>query len=98
MWRVVLSQGMGQQEDVTAARNALRALERAAAAVAGHYGDRVDAKRLRMDVERVAQDLDLLCGRENVPSAAPRLQVIEDTAYPQDFWMDAEDEGLGGGR
>jgi hypothetical protein len=37
-------------------------------------------------------------GRENVPAAAPRLQVIEDTAYPQDFWMDAEDEGLGGGR
>ena len=89
---------MGQQEDVTAARNALRALERAAGALAAHYGDSVDGKRLRMDVERIAQDLDLLCGRENVTAAAPRLQVIEDTAYPQDFWMDAEDEGLGGGR
>jgi hypothetical protein len=89
---------MAQPEDVIAARNALRALERAAAAVAAHYGESVDARRLRVDVERVAQDLDLLCGRENVPTAAPRLQVIEDTAYPQDFWMDAEDEGLGGGR
>ena len=89
---------MGQPEDVSAVRSALRALERAAAAVAAHYPDSVDARRLRTDVERVAQDVDLLCGRENVPAAAPRLQVIEDTAYPQDFWMDAEDEGLGGGR
>ncbi|MFN2540296.1 MAG: hypothetical protein ABR549_19375, partial [Mycobacteriales bacterium] len=87
-----------QHDDIAAARNALRALERAVAAVAGHYADSVDAKRLRMDVERVSQSLDLLCGRENVPPAAMRLQVIEDTAYPQDFWMDAEDEGLGGGR
>jgi len=93
---------MGQPEDVNAARNALRALERAAAALAAHYGDSVDARRLRTDVERVAQDLNLLCGSDaetgNGAAAAPRLQVIEDTAYPQDFWMDAEDEGLGGGR
>jgi len=93
---------MGQQDDVSAARNALVALERAVAALVGHYaengGDSVDAKRLRLGVERVAQDLDLLVGPVNVPSPAPRLQVIEDTAYPQDFWMDAEDEGLGGGR
>jgi hypothetical protein len=89
---------MGQQDDVLAARNALRALQRAAVAVAAHYGDSVDAKRLLMDLERVSTDLDLLCGNESVAAAAPRLQVIEDTAYPQDFWMDAEDEGLGGGR
>ncbi len=93
---------MAQPEDVLAARNALRALERALAAVASHYqvngGDSVDAKRLRMDLERVSQDLDLLVGHDNEAAAAPRLQVIEDTAYPQDFWMDAEDEGLGGGR
>ena len=89
---------MGQQEDVASARDALRALDRATAAVSSHYGDSVDAKRLRLDVERVSQDLDLLCGSENTPPPALRLQVIEDTAYPQDFWMDAEDEGLGGGR
>ena len=86
------------QRDIAAARQAVRAVERAAAQVAAHYGDSTDATRLRMDVERVVQDLDLLCGPANVPSPAPRLQVIEDTAYPQDFWMDAEDEGLGGGR
>ncbi|MCU1603230.1 MAG: uncharacterized protein JWM40_1735 [Frankiales bacterium] len=89
---------MAQPEDVLAARNALRALDRALATVSAHYGDSVDAKRLRMDLERVSHDLDLLVGHENEAAAAPRLQVIEDTAYPQDFWMDAEDEGLGGGR
>jgi hypothetical protein len=51
-------------------------------------------------VERVGQDLDLLCGSTPAPApVAPQpLQVIDDTAYPQDFWMDAEDEGLGGSR
>ena len=89
---------MALADDVTAARNAARALERATAQLVGSYGDDVDARRLRVDVERVLQDLDLLCGAENTTPAAPHLQVIEDTAYPQDFWMDAEDEGLGGGR
>ncbi|MCW2501389.1 MAG: uncharacterized protein JWN87_3065 [Frankiales bacterium] len=90
---------MAVQDDVTTARDALRALERAVATVSGHYGDAVDARRLRLDLERVSQDLDLLCGRDSAPPppAAP-LQVIDDTTYPQDFWMDAEDEGLGGGR
>jgi hypothetical protein len=89
---------MALHDDVNAARTAARALERAVAALTGHYPGSVDATRLTMGVERVVQDLDLLCGRENTVPAAPRLQVIEDTAYPQDFWMDAEDEGLGGGR
>ena len=89
---------MGVQDDVTAAREAVRALERAVAAVAGHYPQSVDARRLQSDVARVAEDLHLLAGQ--TPSTPPpkRLEVIDDTAYPQDFWMDAEDEGLGGGR
>ena len=89
---------MPLHDDVNAARNAVRALERAVAALAGHFGDSVDVTRLRTDVERAAQDLELLVGPQTSEPAAPRLQVIDDTAYPQDFWMDAEDEGLGGGR
>jgi hypothetical protein len=89
---------MARQDDVTAAREGVRALERAVATLSGHYGDSVDVRRLKVDVERLRQDLDLLCGQEHTPSPAPRLQVIDDTAYSQDFWMDAEDEGLGGGR
>jgi hypothetical protein len=88
---------MAVQDDVAALREALRALESAAGAVAAHHGHSVDARRLTGDVERVRQDLELLCGQEVVPQP-PALQVISDDAYPQDFWMDAEDEGLGGGR
>ena len=88
---------MAVQEDVAALRSAVSALEQAAGAVSRQYGDSLDVRRLRADVDRVRQDVDLLCGQEQVVSA-PQLQVIEDTAYPQDFWMDSEDEGLGGGR
>lgn len=87
---------MAVQDDVARAREAVRSLEQAVATVTGHYPDSVDARRLRSDVARVAEDLHLLVGQE--PAAAPReLEVIEDTVYPQDFWMDADDEGLGGG-
>ncbi len=88
---------MAVQEDVHALRVALLALENAVRVVARHHSDHVDAHRLMLDVDRVRQDVELLCGQA-APPAAPRLQVIDDTAYPQDFWMDAEDEGLGGGR
>lgn len=88
---------MTVHDDVKRAREAARALEQAVTTLTSHYADNVDARRLRTDVERVVIDLDLLCGQEP-PPVAPVLQVIDDTVYPQDFWMDAEDEGLGGTR
>jgi len=88
---------MAVQEDVATAREAVRALEQAVAAVTGHYPDSVDARRLRSDVARVAEDLHLLVGREPAPQPQRPLEVIDDRVYPQDFWMDADDEGLGGG-
>jgi hypothetical protein len=36
--------------------------------------------------------------REDAPPPGQRLQAIEDTAYPQDFLMAAEDEAFGGVR
>jgi hypothetical protein len=92
---------MTVHDDATAAREAVSALERAVQALAGHYGDGVDARRLKSDVERVAQDLELLCGQDSPPVppvAPPPMTIIDDRVYSQDFWMDAEDEGLGGGR
>jgi hypothetical protein len=89
---------MAVQDDAAAARSALRALELTVATLTRHFGEAVDARRLRADVERIALDLDLLTGPGTSGATPPRLQVIEDTAYPQDFWMDAEDEGLGGSR
>ena len=88
---------MPVQDDVAAARDAVRALERAVAAVAGHYPQSVDARRLQSDVARVAEDLHLLAGQPPTPPPPTRLEVIDDRVYPQDFWVDADDESMGGG-
>ena len=82
-------------DDVAAARRAVVALEQAAAAVSRHFDDTVDVRRLRADVDRLSGDLDLLCGAPPAVAPARVLEVIDDTAYSHDFWMDAEDEGLG---
>ena len=89
---------MAVQDDVAALRDAVRSLEQASAAVTRQLGDGIDTRRLSLDVDRVKEDVELLCGPAKAPAAPPRLEVIDDTAYPQDFWMDSEDEGLGGGR
>jgi len=91
---------MAVQDDTQAARRELAALERTVAVLARHYGDTVDVRRLRADVDRVAEDVDLLCGRHApaAPDQGPERQVIDDSAYAHDFWMDAADEGLGGSR
>jgi len=82
------------QDDVAAARRAVVALEEASAQVARHYDDTVDVRRLKADVARLSGDLDLLCGAaQSAPPA--ELEVIDDSEYAHDFWMDAEDEGLG---
>jgi hypothetical protein len=86
-------------DDVAAARRAVAGLERAAQALVRHYGDTLDARRLLADVGRLGADLDLLCGvaAAAAPAAAPppAREVIADTSYTHDFWMDAEDEGVG---
>jgi hypothetical protein len=82
------------QDDVAAARRAVVDLEQATAAVSRHYQDTVDVRRLKADVERLSADLDLLCGAPPATRTEP-LEVIPDTEYSHDFWMDAEDEGLG---
>ena len=97
---------MGKQEDIAAARGLVRTLDKAIAALTRHYPDGVDVRRLRDDAGRLDTDLDLLCGATAPASPAPRAptapkappsvrEVIADSAYARDFWMDAEDEGLG---
>lgn len=85
-------------DDISAARRAVRSLEQVATALLRHYGDTPDTRRLQADVGRLADDLDLLCGREAPAAPAPPpppREVIPDSSYTHDFWMDAEDEGLG---
>lgn len=88
---------MSRAEDVAAARRAVRSVELATATIGVHFGDTVDVRRLRADVSRLSQDLDLLCGSEPAAPPAPAAvrEAIADTSYVHSFWMDAEDEGLG---
>ncbi len=89
-------------EDIATARRAVHGVERAVQTLVRHYGDTVDGRRLVSDVGRLGTDLDLLCGTGPAPAPAaqpaappPSREAIPDTPYERDFWMDAEDEGLG---
>ena len=91
---------MGKQEDIAAARGLVRTLDKAITALTRHYPNGVDVRRLCADAERLDADLDLLCGATAPASPGPAgpppmREVIADSGYARDFWMDAEDEGLG---
>lgn len=90
---------MPVQDDVNAVRKAVTALKQAVDGLARHYADSNDVRRLRTDVSRLSEDVDLLCGtalpRPAAPSETVPREIIADTSYAHDFWMDAEDEGLG---
>lgn len=53
---------MSLEDDVAAARAAVDELERATARLTGHFRDSVDVRRLRLDVARLREDIDLVCG------------------------------------
>ena len=91
-------------DDIAAARRAVQGVERAVQTLVQHYGDAVDRRRLLTDVGRLSTDLDLLCGPASAhapapgpqrATATPQREVIPDAPYARDFWMDAEDEGIG---
>lgn len=65
--------GMSLEDDMAAARAAVDELERAAARVTGHFRDSVDVRRLRLDVSRVREDIDLVSGGR--PAAVRGLSV-----------------------
>ena len=77
---------MSLDQDVAAARGAVDALEQACNQVARHYRETVDARRLRVDVARLREDLTLLCG-------APRLHPY-DPPSGSPSWDDGFDESI----
>jgi hypothetical protein len=77
---------MSLEQDVETARQALEAFERACAPVTRHFGDTVDARRLRGDITRVRDDLTLLCGAKPHTVHEPFAGV----------YGDGDDEGWGG--
>src|SRR4051812_8790474 len=79
--------GMSVEQDVAAARGAIDELERACSSVTRHFGDTVDARRLRVDITRLREDLTLLCGSRPRPSYEPFAGAIYDDGFDQS--MDA---------
>ena len=77
---------MSLEQDVAAARGAVDALEQACARVTGHFGDTVDSRRLRVDVARLRDDLNLLCGAAQPVVHEPFAGV----------YGDGDDDGWGG--
>jgi hypothetical protein len=74
---------MSLEEDVSAARAAVDEVERACARVSGHFRDGVDVRRLRLDVTRLREDLDLLCGA--------RPAAVQGQQFTSSAWDDGMD-------
>jgi 2-polyprenyl-6-methoxyphenol hydroxylase-like FAD-dependent oxidoreductase len=77
---------MSLAQDVETARQALDAFEQACVPITKHFGDTVDARRLRGDVSRVRDDLTLLCGAQPRVAAEPFAGS----------YGDGDDDGWGG--
>jgi hypothetical protein len=80
---------MSLEQDVAAVRRAVDALEHACTPLTRHFGDTVDARRLRLDLARVRDDVALLCGSGRHPD------VYAGDAYAA-VWDDGYDEGIAG--
>ncbi|MGR6963340.1 hypothetical protein ACU610_02615 [Geodermatophilus sp. URMC 61] len=81
---------MSLEQDVAAARRAVDELEAACSPLTRYFGDTVDARRLRIDVARLRDDLTLLCG------AAATRGVPGVPFSPGVSWDDGYDDGVAG--
>ncbi len=75
---------MSLEQDVAAARAAIDELERATARVTGHFRDSVDVRRLRLDVSRLREDIDLVCGA--------RPAAVQGQQFASAAWDDGMDD------
>lgn len=85
---------MSVHDDLAAAGHALDALQAAVTALAAHYPESLDLRRLREDVARVGVDLDLL--QAAAAEAVPQSIAAGDSDYDPAFWADGDDEGISG--
>jgi hypothetical protein len=74
---------MSVEQDLTAARAAIDALEQSCSALARHFPDTVDSRRLRVDVARLREDLILLVGTPERPVHDPYAASFYDDGYDQ---------------
>ena len=81
-------------DELDRTRAALAALEKSLAGLRNRLGPQLDVLRLLDDLSRCTADLERLEQQVRAPRRH-ELVVIPDDDYDQDFWADAEQEGLG---
>jgi hypothetical protein len=86
------------KDDLTAAERALESLDRATDRLRVQIGDTVDIRRVRADLERLHESLELLrlAHRSDPhPTRPDGIVQIPDTPYDPTLWQDVGDEGVG---
>ncbi len=87
---------MSSQETIAHARSLVADMRRTVQGLAAQYGETVDVHRLKDDVARLAADLNLLAsGSPRTAGGQHEVVYIPDDDYADDFWAEADDEGLG---
>jgi hypothetical protein len=88
---------MGARDDLTAAAGHVAGLRRAVTALSKELGNTIDIQRLRDDVVRLADDVDLLAraagvGSQDRAGGPGEIVFIPDDDYDPAMWADADDE------
>jgi hypothetical protein len=91
---------MGVSDDLTTAAGHVAGLRRAVTALSKELGNTIDIQRLRDDVVRLADDVDLVArgagvGSQDRAGGPGEIVFIDDKDYDPTMWADADDEGLG---
>ena len=89
--------GMGVSDDLTSAASHVAGLRRAVTALSKELGNTIDVQRLRDDVVRLADDVDLVArgagvGSQSRAGAPGEVVFIPDDDYDPSMWADADDE------
>lgn len=94
---------MGVHDDLAHAAGHVGELRRDLAGIQSAMGTTIDVQRLRDDIGRLADDIDLLArgagvGVHDRAGAPGEVVFIPDEDYDRSLWSDADDEGIGPGR
>jgi hypothetical protein len=88
---------MSVRDDLTAAAGHVAGLRRAVTGLSKELGNTIDVQRLRDDVVRLADDVDLVAraagvGSQDRAGAPGETVFIPDEDYDPAMWADADDE------
>jgi hypothetical protein len=88
---------MSVRDDLTAAAGHVAGLRRAVTGLSRELGNTIDVQRLRDDVVRLADDVDLVAraagvGSQDRAGAPGEIVFIPDEDYDPAMWADADDE------